>query len=77
MSNDSLIRLCPDDSFGPTVDLKICRDGFDFTLLFEESIFAILPAALLLCVAPLRVWSIWRRPDAVKWSLLRVVKLVS
>jgi hypothetical protein len=77
MMNDSLNSFCLDDSFGPTVKVQSCRDGFDFTLLFEESIFTILPAALLLCAVPLRFWSIYRRPDAVKGSLLRIFKLVS
>lgn len=74
--NSSLISLCPDDSLGPTVKLQSCRDGFDFTLLFEESIFTILPATLLLCALPLRFRSIYRRPDAVKGSQLRIIKLV-
>ncbi|CCD44945.1 similar to ABC transporter [Botrytis cinerea T4] len=75
--NDSLNSFCPDDSFGPTVKVQSCRDGFDFTLLFEESIFTILPATLLLCAVPFRFWSIYRRPDAVKGSLLRIFKLVT
>lgn len=75
--NDSYINYCSDDSFGPTVHLQSCRDGFDFTLLFEESIFAILPSVLLLCAVPVRLRSLYRRPDAVNWPLLRVIKLVS
>lgn len=74
--NDSATHLCSDDSFGPTVRFETCRDGFDFTLLFEESIFAILPAGLLLCAVPIRFWFIYRRPDAVRWSALAVVKVV-
>lgn len=74
--NDSVI-FCSDDSFGPTVKLESCRNGFDFTLLFEESIFTILPAAVLLCAVPCRIFSIHRRPNAVKGSLLRILKLVT
>ncbi|TVY15492.1 ABC transporter FUM19 [Lachnellula arida] len=77
MTNNSLNSFCPDDSFGPTVKVQSCRDGFDFTLLFEESMFTILPATFLLCAVPLRFWSIYRRPDAVKGSLLRIFKLVT
>lgn len=65
---------CNDDSFGPVV--AGCRDDFDFTLVFEESIFTILPSALFLCFIPLRFWSIYRRPDAVKWPRLLLLKLV-
>ena len=34
-----------EDVFGPTVDIS-CHDGFDFTLLFEESILTILPLGI-------------------------------
>lgn len=71
------IGPCSDNSFGPTVYLQACRDGFDFTLLFEESFFTVVPGALLLCATPLRLWSICRRPDAVKWPLLRFIKLMT
>ncbi|KAK4247619.1 ABC transporter [Corynascus novoguineensis] len=43
-----------DDSFGPHAG--DCRGGFDFTLLFEETIFTLAPALLLLAVLPLRLW---------------------
>jgi hypothetical protein len=75
--NSSHHAFCPDDTFGPTVRFQSCRDGFDFTLLFEESIFTILPAALLLCALPLRFRSIYRRADMVRGSRLRLMKLVS
>ncbi|OQD90793.1 hypothetical protein PENANT_c001G10359 [Penicillium antarcticum] len=39
------------DVFGPTVDSS-CRNGFDYTLLFEESFFNILPYCT--CVIDLR-----------------------
>ena len=75
--NDSSISFCADDTFGPTVQLQTCRDGFDFTLLFEESLFTILPVAVLLGAAPLRIRALYRRPDVVTASLLRNGKLVS
>jgi hypothetical protein len=34
--------IAAQDLFGPTVAAD-CRNGFDFTLLFEESFFNILP----------------------------------
>lgn len=47
-SNRTLYGTCPksvEDSFGPVVPSS-CEDGFDFTLLFEENIFTVLPTAL-------------------------------
>ncbi|OQO09094.1 hypothetical protein B0A48_05985 [Cryoendolithus antarcticus] len=41
-----------DDLFGPQV--QGCRSGFDFTLLFEQSVFQIAPCALLLVSIPVR-----------------------
>lgn len=37
--------MAVEDVFGPTVDSS-CHHGFDFTLLFEESILTILPLAV-------------------------------
>ncbi|KAL8774136.1 MAG: hypothetical protein Q9209_001244 [Squamulea sp. 1 TL-2023] len=54
-------QLCSrvDDTFGPYADS--CRGGFDFTLLFEESILSILPLCLLLVVVPFRIVYLVRR----------------
>lgn len=41
-----------DDSFGPHAGS--CRGGFDFTLLFEETILTILPVGLLVLALPFR-----------------------
>ncbi len=41
-----------DNSFGPIVEG--CRSGFDFTLLFEQTILSIGPSAMLLLFAPPR-----------------------
>lgn len=35
-----------DNVFGPRVDS--CRDGFDFTLLFEQTIFSAIPSAAVI-----------------------------
>ncbi|RDW67218.1 Metal resistance protein YCF1 [Aspergillus mulundensis] len=40
-----------EDVFGPTV-ASTCRNGFDFTLLFEEAFFVIAPCSLLLLSLP-------------------------
>ena len=68
---------CPllDDSFGPYAEY--CRGGFDFTLLFQESILSILPLVLLLGIAPLRIVYLIRRSIKVGKSVLLPTKLVS
>ena len=43
------------DVFGPTVGAE-CHNGFDFTLLFEESFFTILPCSLLLLCLPVQLF---------------------
>lgn len=65
-----------DGSFGP---LAIgCVGGrFDFTLLFEQSIFAIVPSALLLLVTPYRIWQLAGQKPKVSPSFIIYLKLVS
>ena len=64
-----------DDTFGPYAGN--CRGGFDFTLLFEESILSILPLALLLLIAPFRISYLFRRTIKVDPSSWLASKLVS
>ena len=64
-----------DDSFGPHAGP--CRGGFDFTLLFEESILSILPTLALLIVIPFRVNYLWKRQIKVNASIVGLVKPVS
>ena len=68
---------CPvlDDSFGPYAEH--CRGGFDFTLLFQESILSILPLVLLLGIAPLRIVYLVRRSNKVGKGFILPTKLVS
>lgn len=50
---------CPrsaDQSFGPAV---VCPHVFDFTLLFEQSIFSIGPSVLFLLLVPLRILNLY------------------
>ena len=63
-----------DDSFGPYA--KHCRGGFDFTLLFQESILSILPLVLLIGIAPLRIVYLIRRSTKVQKSFVLPLKLV-
>ncbi|KAI9928790.1 hypothetical protein MW887_002008 [Aspergillus wentii] len=54
-----------------------CRGGFDFTLLFEETILGILPIGLILAVAPFRISHLWQRQNKVDLSILFWIKTVS
>ena len=64
-----------DNTFGPYAGH--CRGGFDFTLLFQDSILSILPLALLLLVAPFRISYLFRRTIKVDPSSWLASKLVS
>ncbi|CAG8213587.1 unnamed protein product [Penicillium olsonii] len=59
------------------IDAGSCRGGFDFSLLFEESILQILPIALMLIVIPFRLWQLSHTRDKVTRSLLIFLKLVA
>jgi hypothetical protein len=77
--NISSIPLCAptaDAAFGPVVDAA-CRDGFDFTLVFEQSIFVLLPATMLFLMAPLRILQLRKSPIKVADHASRMIKLVS
>ena len=51
--NQTFCTSGADDRFGPAV--HGCRENFDFTLLFEQSFFSILPCAIFLLIVPLRL----------------------
>lgn len=55
-----------DGSFGPAV--VGCRDDFDFTKLFEQSMLSIAPSSLFVILAVLRVAYLYRRPIVVNGS---------
>lgn len=63
-----------EDSFGPQV--KSCLGGFDFTLLFEESILSIGPMALVLLLVPVRIVYLFRSKRKVYGGPLHIFKLV-
>lgn len=67
-----------DDTFGPYAG-RACRGGFDFTLLFEESILVMLPHLVVLLVLPWRFWFLVGRARKVApdKSLLAHLKIVS
>lgn len=53
-----------------------CRDGFDFTLLFEQTILTALPLGLLILVAPARIWYLSKKAKKTSTSLLLPLKVV-
>ncbi|KAK2776790.1 ABC multidrug transporter [Colletotrichum kahawae] len=77
MDNSTSIMCSPaaDDSFGPVI--RDCRDGFDFTLTFEQCLFTILPASLLLLAAPFRLFQLGKLPRTVSGYALRLCKLAA
>ena len=64
-----------EDAFGPSVEG--CFGGFDFTLLFEESILTIAPLAIFLLVLPFRLMYLYKRKKVARGGLLYITKLVS
>lgn len=70
--------LDADRNFGPIVQGS-CRDGFDFTLFFEQAVLTIAPISLLLLLAPLRICWL-HKSNSVKttsWDSLLRWKAVS
>ena len=64
-----------DNTFGPHAG--VCRGGFDFTLLFEETILTILPIGLLVLALPLRGRFLLRKAKkTAKGNHLATLKLV-
>ncbi|KAJ5542894.1 hypothetical protein N7535_005316 [Penicillium sp. DV-2018c] len=76
MTSSSLPCLAAADAaFGPRVSVT-CR-AFDFTVYFEDSLFACTPAALFLLCCPVSLWLLWKEPHHIKRSHLLGWKLVS
>lgn len=79
MSNISSAAACwptADESLGPAV--QDCRGDFDFTISFEQYLFSILPASLLLIAGPLRLRYLSKSPSVVvAGNTLRLAKLAA
>lgn len=48
-----------DEAFGPVVNG--CRDSFDFTLLFEQSILSVLPSAFAIVSGIASIYKLWKQ----------------
>jgi hypothetical protein len=75
MNSSYLCPLGADDRFGPTV--VGCRDDFDFTLLFEQSILSLGPSVVLLIVSFPRIIQLYRCRMKTVTTPLRICKPVS
>ncbi|TVY47392.1 ABC transporter [Lachnellula occidentalis] len=73
--NQTKMNTCLDDSFGPIVS-RGCRDYFDFTLLFEQSILSIGPSILFILAAVRRTYYLWTKPRRVSGTGFKNTKLV-
>ncbi|KAJ6781210.1 hypothetical protein PWT90_10566 [Aphanocladium album] len=59
-----------DDSFGPRL-----LGHFDFTLLFEHTMFYMIPSSIIIFCTPYYIYSIFRGPPVVRGGLLLCIKL--
>lgn len=65
-----------DDGFGPFVS-QDCRGGFDFTLLFEQSVTALLPANIFILAGSARAAYLVGRQTCTPKNPIRIAKFVS
>ncbi|KIA75537.1 ABC multidrug transporter [Aspergillus ustus] len=72
MSTTSGFCATVDDSW--RVHALSCRGGFDFTMLFEELAFSVLPIALAILITPLRIYALLRTRSKVEPSKRPIFK---
>ncbi|KAF2842938.1 hypothetical protein M501DRAFT_1005649 [Patellaria atrata CBS 101060] len=63
-----------DNTFGPYAEH--CRGGFDFTLLFEQSILSVPIVSVFLLIAPLRIWYLFTKSAKATGGILLTAKLI-
>lgn len=63
-------------TFGPLVHSS-CLEGYDFTLLFEESVLTIIPALIACLLLGIRMYNLQGRSSKLKRSWLYVAKLTT
>ena len=71
----SRCSLEADNAFGPVMNPR-CRDGFDFTLVFEQAIFGLVPAVAFLIISPVRLQILAKCDVRIQFNRLRSAKLV-
>lgn len=71
-----LARSClSDGSFGPVV--SGCRDDFDFTILFENVVFSIIPSSVTIALSLAKSWSLRNAPIVASGPWRRNTQLVT
>lgn len=63
-----------DNVFGPVV--ASCRNEFDFTLLFEQTILGLVPALFFLLFGPIRLRSLYKARSKTMPAATGYMKLV-
>ncbi|CAI7576605.1 unnamed protein product [Penicillium manginii] len=76
-SSNSSGPSCRDLDNTLRIDAGSCRGGFDFSLLFEETILGILPIALILILVPFRLAQLAQKRRKVEGSSLSLFKLTT
>ncbi|KAJ5714058.1 uncharacterized protein N7483_011239 [Penicillium malachiteum] len=76
-STNSTGPLCHDVDNTMQAWAGSCRGGFDFTLLFEETILQILPIALMIILVPFRIYQLSQKRQKVVDSWLLMSKLAA
>ena len=73
----SMVGCSPeaDQAFGPIIAAE-CRQGFDFTLYFEQSLLSIIPSVIILASFPVRFSNVYRSSVKTVPHSLRRVKAV-
>jgi ATP-binding cassette, subfamily C (CFTR/MRP), member 1 len=74
-TNSSTLGCLNDNTIGPIV--SGCRDDFDFTVKFEQSILSLVPSACFALLAAARIAWLSRKPRIVAAGSFQVLKLVS
>ncbi|ETS81802.1 hypothetical protein PFICI_06804 [Pestalotiopsis fici W106-1] len=71
------MKRCKDEDFGPALGPGPDCHNFDFTLLFEDCIFSLIPSVIAIIVCAYRASTIFKRSKVISWSLARALKLTS
>lgn len=69
------VKCLNDNSFGPTI--RGCRSDFDFTVVFEQIMFMIVPSTILIIFGIARVMNLLGRKNIVSGEAMKIVKQVS
>jgi hypothetical protein len=75
---EAIHNACPpdaDNQIGPIVS-HACNRGFDFTLLFEQSILSIGPSVILLLFSLAHGWSLYGQSKKTGPNYTRALKIV-